>query len=145
MPATTVQRFLAPALLLTSLVLAAGAVLAHDGEPDPARAQARLQEAMDRLDLTADQKASLKPVLEQHVADLKNVRAKYPAEPTREQRREMFREMRPLRDGYESEVREVLTDEQEKEWQEMRREARDRMREHRGEHRDQTSTPSPAE
>lgn len=134
MPATTIRRSLAPALLLALLVLTAGVALANDRAPDPARAQARLQEALDKLDLTADQKAQLKPVLEQHVADVKVVRAKYPAEPSREQKRDMFREMRPLRDDYETKVRAVLNDEQEKKWQEMRDEARKRMREqHRGE------------
>jgi hypothetical protein len=55
----------------------------------------------------------------------------------------MMQEARTLRDAYDAKVRGVLTDEQEKEWDTMRREARERMRDYGKQRRDTTgATPS---
>jgi hypothetical protein len=42
----------------------------------------------------------------------------------------MLSEAKPVQADYETKVRALLTDEQEKEWDAMRSEARQRMREH---------------
>lgn len=111
---------------------------------DPAKVEARIQQAIDRLDLTAEQQARLKPIVQEHVAQMKALRAKYPAEPSREQKREMFHEARAMRDDYDTKVRAVLTDEQQKKWQEMRQEGRERMRhEMRNRHGDAAAPEQP--
>jgi LAS superfamily LD-carboxypeptidase LdcB len=127
---------LAATILGISLACAAWTAQAHDRWPDPETAKARMEEAAQRLQLTPEQSSRLKPVIEEHVSQLKAVRDKYPAEPSRQSKREMFQEMHTLRQDYETKVREILTDEQEQEWAKMRDEARARMREHRHEHRD---------
>jgi protein CpxP len=131
-------RSLVAALALSLPVWPAAA--GHPGA-DPAKVEARIQQAIERLDLTADQQARLKPVVQEHVAQMKALRAKYPAEPSREQKRELFQEVRAMRDDYDTKVRAVLTEEQQKKWQEMRQEGRERMR-HEMKHRhDDASAP----
>lgn len=126
------------ALALPALPALAG----HPG-PEPDRVGARIQAAIDRLDLTAEQRGQLDPVVREHVAQVQAVRAKYPADASREQKREMFREVRALHDGYDAKVRAVLTDEQEKKWEEMRQEHRERMRDHaRHRHADAPEQPT---
>lgn len=116
------------AVIALALALPALPVLAGHPGLEPDKVEARMQAAIDRLDLTAEQRGQLDPVVREHVAQLQAVRAKYPADASREQKREMVREVRALHDGYEAKLRAVLTDEQEKKWEAMREEHRERMR-----------------
>ena len=131
-------RSVVVALALSLPVLPA--VAGHPGA-EPGKVEARIQQAIDRLDLTADQQTRLKPIVQEHGAQMKALRAKYPAEPSREQKREMFHEARAMRDDYDTKVRAVLTDEQQKKWQEMRQEGRERMRHEMKHGRDDAAPP----
>jgi predicted Zn-dependent protease len=122
------SKLVVAALLTTTLSVASAATMAGEHGLDPAKVQARMQEAVQRLQLTPEQQATLKPIVEEHVAQLKALRDKHPRDGSRDAKRAMMQEARTLRDAYDTKVRGVLTDEQEKEWDAMRREARDRMR-----------------
>jgi hypothetical protein len=123
------------ALLLAALICAAPPARAGGHLPDPDKVQAQMQAAVARLQLTPQQQDQLRPIVQDHVAQLRALRDKYPPEASRESRRAMFHEARTLRDDYEAKVREVLTDEQEMEWAQMRREARERMHDEAKKHR----------
>ena len=111
------------------------AARSHDRDWDPARAEQHLEVVAQRLELTEEQKLQLRPIVEEHLARAKTVRDKYPAETSRTQKREMFQELHSVREAYDVKVREVLNEEQLKEWEHMRSERRERMREHRKESR----------
>jgi Spy/CpxP family protein refolding chaperone len=116
-------------LFASALALPAFAAHASPPGPDPERIQARMQEAAERLQLSDAQKQQLKPIVEEHVAQVRALRDKYPPETSRDDRRAMHQEMRGVRDAYEARVRAILTPQQQQEWERMRAEARDRMRE----------------
>jgi Spy/CpxP family protein refolding chaperone len=133
---------LATALLVLGLCLGAGTPAhAHEGRKDHgARIQELMQQAAERLKLTDAQKQQLQPIIEEHLAQARAIRDKYPAEASREQKRQMFDEMHAARKDYDGKVRAVLTEEQQQEWEKMRSERRERMREHRRERKDQGET-----
>jgi len=111
---------------------------AHDHHEDHgARIEKHMEHAAERLGLSDAQKEQLRPLVEQHVAKAKAIRDKYPAESSAEQRRQMYQEMHAVREEYDGQVRAVLTEEQRQEWEKMRSERRDRMREHKRERKDQ--------
>jgi protein CpxP len=115
------------------------AARSHDRDWDPARAEQHMEEVAQRLKLTEEQKLQLRPIVEEHVAKAKSVRDRYPAETPRAQKREMFQELHSVREAYDAKVRDVLNEEQRKEWERMRSERRERMREHGREmHREST-------
>jgi Spy/CpxP family protein refolding chaperone len=133
---------LATALLTLSLSLGTVTLAhAHEGRKDHgARIQEHMQQAAERLKLTDAQKQQLQPIVEEHIAQAKVIRDKYPAEASRERKRQMLEEMHALRKDYDGKVRAVLSEEQQQEWEKMRSERRERMREHRRERKDQEST-----
>lgn len=93
-------------------------------------AQALVAELKGRLALTDAQQASLKPIVEQHAASLKSIRGQYGAEPSRKDKRAMFKAMKDEQAKYQAQVEGVLTPPQQQEWkkiqQEMRAKAKDR-------------------
>ena len=114
---------------------------AHDRHGDHgARIEHHMEKAAERLKLSDEQKQQLRPLIEEHVAKAKAIRDKYPAEISREQKQQMFDEMRAVREDYDGKVRAVLTEEQRQEWEKMRSERHDRMREHKRDHKDQGTT-----
>jgi len=128
------KRKIIPAVLLAGALIVGVAPVAqaHGPEGDPAaRIEKHMQMAAERLKLDDAQKQQLRPLVEEHVAQVKAIRDKYPAETPREQKRQMYDEMKAVREDYDSKVRAVLTEEQRQEWDKMRAERRDRMREHR--------------
>jgi protein CpxP len=131
-------------IALFALVLSAGltpVAQAHGPEGDPgARIEKHMQMAAERLQLSDAQKQQLRPLVEEHVAKVKAIRGKYPPEMPREQKRQMYEEMHAVREDYDAEVKAVLTEEQQQEWEKMRSERRDRMREHQRERKAQEAT-----
>jgi class 3 adenylate cyclase len=97
--------------------------------PDSAQVEARMQEAKARLNLTPDQEAQLKPVMQERAQKMKGIRDKYAGDSSRKAKRAMFKEARPVQEDYERKVRAILTDSQEAEWKKMREEARQQMKE----------------
>jgi hypothetical protein len=96
---------------------------------DPASFQTAIAEAKERLKLTPEQEAQLKPLIEERAAKLKAIRDKHAGDDSRRARRDMYREARPVADEYQEKVRAILNDEQEAEWEKMRAEAREQLKE----------------
>lgn len=136
------RRVFPAALLASTLFLGLAPVAqAHDRHEDHgARLEKHMEHAAERLKLTDAQKQQLQPLTEQHLAKAKAIRDKYPAGKTPEQKKQMFEEMRAVRDEYDGQVRAMLSEEQQQEWEKMRAERRDRMREHKRERKDPGST-----
>ena len=136
------RKIIPAALLACGLIVGLAPVAqAHGPEGDPgARIEKHMQMAAERLKLSDAQKQQLRPLIDEHVAKVKAIRDKYPAEIPRDQKRQMFEEMHAVRADYDTKVRAVLTEEQQQEWEKMRSERRDRMREHKGERQGQETT-----
>ena len=118
--------------LLAFMLMATFMPAASAGEtpkPDPASVQAALAEAKARLKLSPEQEAALKPLMQERADKLKAVRNKYSGDSSRRGRRDMYREARPVMEDYQTKVREILDDTQEAEWEKMRAEARERLKE----------------
>lgn len=114
-----------------AIVLAAmsAGVIAQQAAFDPAAIKAALQEAKVRLQLTPEQEAQLKPLMQERNQALKAIRDKYAGDDSRRTRRAMFREAQPVVENYQARVRTILNDAQYAEWEKMRAEARERLKE----------------
>ena len=119
-------RSAAAAILLASASFGA---VAQQPAVDPAAIQAALQEARARLQLTPDQEAQLKPLIQERNEALKAIRDKHAGDDSRRARRAMFREAKPVVENYQARVRTILNDAQYDEWEKMRAEARERLKE----------------
>ena len=135
-------KIIPTALLACGLIIGLAPVAqAHGPEGDPAaRIEEHMQIAAERLKLSDAQKQQLRPLVDEHVARVKAIRERYPAGKTPGQKKQMFEEMRAVRDEYDGHVRAMLSEEQQREWEKMRSERRDRMRDHRRVRKDPTST-----
>ena len=60
---------------------------------------------------------------------LKAIRDKYAGDSSRREKRAMFKEAQPVVDNYQARVRTILDDQQEVEWENMRAEAKKRLKE----------------
>jgi len=110
-------------------VLAAAGALAQQPAVDPAAIQAVLEEARARLQLTPEQEVQLKPLIQERNEALKAIRDKHAGDDSRRARRAMFREAQPVVENYQARVRTILNDAQYDEWERMRAEARERLKE----------------
>lgn len=111
------------------LAAASAGVIAQQPAIDPAAVQAAIQEAKARLQLTPEQEAQLKPLMQERNQALKAIREKYAGDDSRRTRRAMFREAEPIVENYQARVRTILNDAQYAEWEKMRAEARERLKE----------------
>ena len=111
------------------LAAASAGVIAQQPAIDPAVVQAAIQEAKARLELTPEQEAQLKPLMQERNQALKAIRDKYAGDDSRRTRRAMFREAEPVVENYQARVRTILNDTQYAEWEKMRAEARERLKE----------------
>ncbi len=111
--------------MLALICIGAGA---QDQAADPAAFQAAVEEAKARLNLTPQQEAQLKPLVQERNAALKAIRDKYAADHSRRARRAMFKEAQPVVENYQARVRTILDDSQYAEWERMREDARKRLK-----------------
>lgn len=125
----TMSRLTTGMLVAVLLGLAAGSTYAQPMAGDPESLQAAIEQAKARLKLTPEQEAQMKPLMEERAAKLKAIRDSHAGDDSRRAKRDMYRESRVLADDYQAKVREILTDEQEAEWEKMRAEARERLKE----------------
>jgi len=116
-------------VVATLAVLAASMALAQAPAVDPSAIQAVVEEARVRLKLTTEQEAQLKPLVQDRSQKLKAIRDKYAGQSSRRARRAMFKEAQPVVENYQARVRTILNDEQEAEWEKMRAEAKERLKE----------------
>ena len=110
-------------------ILGAGMALAQAPAVDPSAIQAVVEEAKARLKLTPEQEAQLKPIVQDRNQKLKAIRDKYASDTSRRAKRAMFKEAQPVVENYQARVRTILNDEQEAEWEKMRAEAKERLKE----------------
>lgn len=115
------------AIAALALLCSVGVVLSQrpDGPPrmDPARmVERQVADMKDRLKLTSDQEAKIKPILEESSKKTMAMREKM--EPGRPPTEEMMTEMRESREATAKKVNEILTDEQQAEYKKMMSERR---------------------
>jgi protein CpxP len=112
------RRILIGSLLFgLAVTLTARPVLAQE---HPATAESRLEELSKQLNLTDDQKAKLKPILQDESQQLQAVRND--ASLDHDQKMAKAKE---IRGAHKSQIKEVLTPDQQKKWEEMKKEAKE--------------------
>jgi Spy/CpxP family protein refolding chaperone len=101
------------------------------GKPDTANgeAQSRLNHIAKELNLTDDQKAKIKPLLESEVADMRGVKADTSLTPQQKKAKAM-----EIHDKYSPQINAVLTPEQQEKWKAMKAEAMEKHKEGGMEH-----------
>jgi Spy/CpxP family protein refolding chaperone len=119
-------RFAVITLFFAACVLDASA---QSARPDPQAVAQRIEQAKERLNLTPEQEAQLRPVMEERVRKLQEIRGRYAGDNSRKARRGMMKEARPVQEDYETKVKAILTEPQIAEWETMRKEARNEMKE----------------
>lgn len=92
-------------------------------------AAARLADLKQRLNLTPDQEAKIKPILQAQADSLKAIGERYKGKTDRSDRRAAMGEFRKVRDDTRAQINPLLTAEQQAEWKKWQGENRDRMRE----------------
>jgi hypothetical protein len=113
------------------LFIAMLAPLLMAGEPSEdtaGQAKQRLAELVQRLNLTDEQKQKIAPIVKSEVGELKAIRAKYPAELSRRDKRKMFGDMKSVQRKYEPQIAAILTKEQQAEWKKIKEESKERLK-----------------
>jgi Spy/CpxP family protein refolding chaperone len=96
----------------------------HWQPPSAEEQTARLTKA---LNLTEEQQAKVKAILEEQHTQMSKLREDSSTAP-----QDRFAKMRELREKAHSQIKDVLTDDQKKKFEEMEQRRADRMRRHRG-------------
>jgi hypothetical protein len=123
-------RFLFAALILTTLGFAGGshsAVAADDAGSKGEVAQLAMEKLRDRLALTPDQEARIAPLVQARNQKLQALRGSMDADASRRQKRGALKEARAIQSDFVEKVEPLLTTEQKKEWEVLRKEMRDEM------------------
>jgi Spy/CpxP family protein refolding chaperone len=95
---------------------------ASDNETKGAHAQDRLAELESRLQLTPEQTAKLRPIIDQETEELRAVRDKYASDSSPTAKQTMRGEMKTIHEKYEGQITAVLTPEQQTEWSKIKEE-----------------------
>jgi periplasmic protein CpxP/Spy len=90
-----------------------------------ARVQQRLQHISTELNLTDDQKAKIKPLLQEEVSQMNSLRSDTSLSQDQRQAK-----MKEIHQTYSSQIQAVLTPEQQKKWAEMKEQKKGEMQEH---------------
>lgn len=118
----------ATAAILVALAGVSAGAVAQRQAADPAALQAAFEEARARLKLTPEQEMQIKTLMQRRNEALKAIRDKYAGEDSRRARRAMFKEAQPVVENYLARVRTILDDAQYAEWEKIRDEARERLK-----------------
>lgn len=133
------------ALVAASALLLSGVAVAQDREEIEAKAEERLEQVIENLELTDEQVEALRPifqssferqaaVLEQYGIDLSD--GEQGGKLSRRERRKLKGDLKDEREKTDDAIAEVLTDEQFDAYKEMAEERQDEMRERRKDRRD---------
>ena len=133
------------ALVAASALLLSGVAVAQDREEIEAKAEERLEQVIENLELTDEQVEALRPifqssferqaaVLEQYGIDLSD--GEQGGKLSRRERRKLIGDLKDEREKTDDAIAEVLTDEQFDAYKEMVEERQDEMRERRKDRRD---------
>ncbi len=116
-----------------ALMIAPGALMAQQDSTQLARrmpdAAQRLDNLKQRLNLTPDQLAAIKPILQAEVDSFTAIRERYAGKTERPERRAMMGEYRKVRDDANTKIKPLLTEAQQAEWKKWKDENRAKMRE----------------
>jgi hypothetical protein len=115
-------------------VLAAAGILAavwpaYPADNIPPAIAGRMAEAKTRLNLTPEQEAQLRPIVEERYQRMQAIRHQYvpdstgAARWTGASRRALFEDAKKIQKDYDERVRAILNPQQEEEWDKMRKEA----------------------
>lgn len=118
-------------ILALSIVSGSAAVQAQTEKPDVNKEeiQKRMMEAKERLQLTDEQVEAIKPLFRTEAEKLRTIRAKYGENPSKKDKRNMMREMKPVQESFNAGMEKILTPDQMKIWKEMKEERKARMKE----------------
>lgn len=133
------------ALIAASALLLSGVAVAQDREEIEAKAEERLEQVIENLELTDEQVEALRPifqssferqaaVLEQYGIDLSD--GEQGGKLSRRERRKLRGDLKDEREKADDAIAEVLTDEQFDAYKEMAEERQDEMRERLKDRRD---------
>ena len=133
------------ALIAASALLLSGVAVAQDREEIEDKAEERLEQVIENLELTDEQVEALRPifqssferqaaVLEQYGIDLSD--GEQGGKLSRRERRKLKGDLKDEREKADDAIAEVLTDEQFDAYKEMAEERQDEMRERRKDRRD---------
>lgn len=133
------------ALIAASALLLSGVAVAQDREEIEDKAEERLEQVIENLELTDEQVEALRPifqssferqaaVLEQYGIDLSD--GEQGGKLSRRERRKLRGDLKDEREKTDDAIAEVLTDEQFDAYKEMAEERQDEMRERRKDRRD---------
>ena len=133
------------ALVAASALLLSGVAVAQDREEIEDKAEERLEQVIENLELTDEQVEALRPifqssferqaaVLEQYGIDLSD--GEQGGKLSRRERRKLRGDLKDEREKTDDAIAEVLTDEQFDAYKEMAEERQDEMRERRKDRRD---------
>jgi periplasmic protein CpxP/Spy len=147
------------ALAVLTLCLGSGAALGQDAQssqeqsqPSSGSGQAmghghrhgmamdpdnQLKHLSKRLNLTDDQQAKVKPILEDQQKQMQQLWSDNSLS-----RQDRFSKMRDIRENSDSQIKNVLNEDQQKKFDQMREEQRSRMREHMGGNQPNSGSPS---
>ena len=91
--------------------------------------QARLDQAKARLNLTDDQVAAIKPLIQQEAEKLRALRARYGDSMSRRDKVQLLREAKTIQSSFNDGMEQILTPDQMPVWKEMQAEARAKLKE----------------
>jgi hypothetical protein len=125
----TIRSFFA-ALTVTTFCLAGApdsAIAAGDATSGQEVAQLAIEKLRERLALTPDQEAEIAPLVQARNQKLQALRGSMDADASRRQKRGALKEAREIQSDFVEKVEPLLTAEQKKEWEAVRKEMRDEM------------------
>lgn len=93
--------------------------------------QISIEELRTRLNLTPQQQEQIAPLVEERKAKMEPIRAKVDSAASRREKLAVLQEAKAVQDDFNSKVQPILTQEQQAEWQKIREELRERMKERR--------------
>ncbi len=82
-----------------------------------------------RLNLTAEQEATLRPLFQKRATDLQEARARFEQAASRTEKQDVLRAVKSDAQTFDTQVESVLNNEQKAEWREMRDETREKIKE----------------
>jgi hypothetical protein len=129
---TTIVSIVMAMLLLSSSYDGVAQASQDDGARREA-AELRMEEIKQRLALTPEQEKQLAPIIEARNSKLRDLRSSKDGDTSRRARFAMLKEARKIQDDFNAQIEPILTKEQQKEWEEIRKEGRETAKERRRE------------
>jgi hypothetical protein len=129
-------RYLSALLVAAWIAGAVGAPAARAAEVTDEQRQAlqvKIEELRERLALTPEQEAKIAPLVQERNEKLKALRGSLGEQPSRRERFGMLREAKGIQEAFVEQVDPLLTKEQKKEWEVIRKEMREAAKERRRE------------